>query len=222
MASVLKVDKLDPQSGTALEIGTSGDTVTVPCEVTFAVSGTMNASSITVGTLAVARGGTGTTSYSPGVTMLDQWACSANQDFSADTATLITGSWFDYGTTDSGGNIGSAMTESSGIFTFPSTGVYAIDWVIQIQGAAGTNDAVIVYMYVTTNDSTYTDVNDPGGFFGDAGDRFPFTGHFALDVTDTSNVKIKFNAYSETVGAQIAGDGNRMRTGVTFTRLGDT
>jgi hypothetical protein len=30
MASVLKVDKLDPQSGTALELGTSGDTVTVP------------------------------------------------------------------------------------------------------------------------------------------------------------------------------------------------
>ena len=30
MASIIKVDKLDPQSGTALEIGTSGDTVTVP------------------------------------------------------------------------------------------------------------------------------------------------------------------------------------------------
>lgn len=30
MASLLKVDKLDPQSGTALEIGTSGDTITVP------------------------------------------------------------------------------------------------------------------------------------------------------------------------------------------------
>ena len=30
MASTIKVDKLDPQSGTALEIGTSGDTVTVP------------------------------------------------------------------------------------------------------------------------------------------------------------------------------------------------
>ena len=33
MASVLLVDKLDPQSGTALEIGTSGDTVTVPSGV---------------------------------------------------------------------------------------------------------------------------------------------------------------------------------------------
>ena len=59
MASVLKVDKLDPQSGTALEIGTSGDTITVPSGATFTVSGTMNASSITAGTLAVARGGTG-------------------------------------------------------------------------------------------------------------------------------------------------------------------
>ena len=33
MASVLKVDKLDPQSGTALELGTSGDTITVPSGV---------------------------------------------------------------------------------------------------------------------------------------------------------------------------------------------
>ena len=59
MASILKVDKLDPQSGTALELGTSGDTISVPSGATFAVSGTMNASSITAGTLAVARGGTG-------------------------------------------------------------------------------------------------------------------------------------------------------------------
>jgi len=33
LASVLKVDKLDPQSGTALELGTSGDTITVPSGV---------------------------------------------------------------------------------------------------------------------------------------------------------------------------------------------
>ena len=38
MASVLKVDKLDPQSGTALEIGTSGDTITVPSGATLDIS----------------------------------------------------------------------------------------------------------------------------------------------------------------------------------------
>ena len=64
MASLLKVDKLDPQSGTALEIGTSGDTITVPSGATFAVSGTMNASSITAGTVATARLGSGTASSS--------------------------------------------------------------------------------------------------------------------------------------------------------------
>jgi len=64
MASILKVDKLDPQSGTALEIGTSGDTITVPSGATFAVSGTMNASSITAGTIATARLGSGTASSS--------------------------------------------------------------------------------------------------------------------------------------------------------------
>ena len=41
MASVLKVDKLDPQSGTDLEIGTSGDTITVPSGATFNVAGTL-------------------------------------------------------------------------------------------------------------------------------------------------------------------------------------
>ena len=38
MASLLKVDKLDPQSGTDLELGTSGDTVTVPSGVTLTLT----------------------------------------------------------------------------------------------------------------------------------------------------------------------------------------
>jgi len=40
MASTIYVDKLDPQSGTALEIGTSGDTITIPSGVTFTNNGT--------------------------------------------------------------------------------------------------------------------------------------------------------------------------------------
>ena len=48
----LEVDKLDPQSGTALEIGTSGDTVTVPSGVTLTVAGALNVT----GTTALADG----------------------------------------------------------------------------------------------------------------------------------------------------------------------
>jgi len=82
MASVLKVDKLDPQSGTALEIGTSGDTITVPSGATLDISSAtltppatlpassgvnltaLNASNLGSGTVPTARLGTGTASSS--------------------------------------------------------------------------------------------------------------------------------------------------------------
>jgi hypothetical protein len=78
MASVLKVDKLDPQSGTALEIGTSGDTVSIPSGATLDISAStltppatmpassginftaLNATNLGSGTVPTARLGTGT------------------------------------------------------------------------------------------------------------------------------------------------------------------
>ena len=44
----LFVDKLDPQSGTSLEIGSSGDTMTVPSGATFNVAGTLQSGGATV------------------------------------------------------------------------------------------------------------------------------------------------------------------------------
>jgi len=82
MASILKVDKLDPQSGTALEIGTSGDTITVPSGATLDISAStltppatmpassgvnltaLNATQLTSGTVPTARLGSGTASSS--------------------------------------------------------------------------------------------------------------------------------------------------------------
>jgi hypothetical protein len=82
MASILKVDKLDPQSGTALEIGTSGDTISVPSGATLDISSAtltppatlpassgvnltaLNATNLGSGTVPTARLGTGTASSS--------------------------------------------------------------------------------------------------------------------------------------------------------------
>jgi hypothetical protein len=65
--SKLEVDQVDPQSGTTLTLGTSGDTVSIPSGVTLANSGTVTgipASAIDSGTIATARLGTGTASSS--------------------------------------------------------------------------------------------------------------------------------------------------------------
>jgi hypothetical protein len=82
MASVLKVDKLDPQGGTALEIGTSGDTISIPSGATLDISAStltppatmpassginltaLNATNLGSGTVPTARLGTGTASSS--------------------------------------------------------------------------------------------------------------------------------------------------------------
>ena len=78
----MKVDKLDPQSGTALEIGTSGDTISVPSGATLDISAStltppatmpassginftaLNATNLGSGTVPTARLGTGTASSS--------------------------------------------------------------------------------------------------------------------------------------------------------------
>jgi len=62
MASVLKVDKLDPQSGTALEIGTSGDTITVPTGAGLTVTDEVKTNKISPATgVAFALGDSGDT-----------------------------------------------------------------------------------------------------------------------------------------------------------------
>jgi len=80
--STLNVDKVDPQSGTALEIGTSGDTISIPSGATLDISAStltppatmpassginftaLNATNLGSGTVPTARLGTGTASSS--------------------------------------------------------------------------------------------------------------------------------------------------------------
>jgi len=67
MSSEIKADKWSPASGTSATIGDSGDTYTIPSGVTLANSGTVTglpASSISSGTIATARLGSGTASSS--------------------------------------------------------------------------------------------------------------------------------------------------------------
>ena len=59
-----------------------------------------------------------------GLTMVDQWRL--NSDSGENNGVMAHGNWErcdSYGF----GQLGTGMTESSGVFTFPSTGIYKID-----------------------------------------------------------------------------------------------
>ena len=81
------------------------------------------------GNLSWVTPGTATTN---GITMVDKWFINANYSFSsAQTHYVIDNYWTRSSTVaaQKSGTIGSAMTQSSGLFTFPSTGIYYIEYV---------------------------------------------------------------------------------------------
>ena len=147
-----------------------------------------------------------------GITMAESWRVTA--DFTGD-ASPISSNW-EKTDTDGYGNIGSSMTESSGIFTFPSTGIYNVSVNLSTSGSGGT---VRVFVYQTNNNSSYSIVAAAPSYAQD--DQGGSTQVF-VDVTDTSQVKIKFNASSIDGGEAIAGASNYNRTVFTFMKLGDT
>ena len=70
---------------------------------------------------------TGTVTGAGGVTEIDMWRLNANVSGSgSSTFTKVTSSW-ERADSDGFGVKGTGLTESSGVFTFPSTGYWKID-----------------------------------------------------------------------------------------------
>tara|TARA_R100001463_G_scaffold6055_2_gene20036 strand:- start:1516 stop:2121 length:606 start_codon:yes stop_codon:yes gene_type:complete len=119
------------------------------------------------------------------------------------------------------GQVGTQMSASSGIFTFPSTGYYLV--IARPNFNIDDSDTLIMRTEVTTDNSTYllegfaSDGNNGSGLRHGSGTSFTF-----VDVTDTSQVKVKFVANSIGSGSQFSGDASTPYTQVTFVRLGDT
>jgi len=126
--------------------------------------------------------------------------------------------------TNSAGSIGS-LSESSGVFTFPSTGIYWINYALYVtleNDETGCKSAIAV----TTNNSSYT--NAAYGSVGiqrSSGNyELSSTAQYLLDVTDTANVKVKFGYSAEVAPADsvVNGSTNNNRTNFVVIRLGDT
>jgi hypothetical protein len=113
--STLETNLIQPSTGTSLTIGASGDTITIPSGATITNSGTAS--------------GFG------GITEADQWRISANHS----GVGVLTANW-ERVDTYSYSKLGTGMSESSGIFTFPSTGIYRIDFYASAQVTGGTTE----------------------------------------------------------------------------------
>ena len=157
-----------------------------------------------------------------GVTMVDSWVVDSsyfqdggNQD--------ITSNWVKHANGSSNlGFIGSNMSESSGIFTFPSTGIYMVTSTLAGRTDGGSASYSGMRQYFSNNSGSSYSI-----FASGYGQAYAASAHFCVsqtviyDVTNASTARMKFDIENSS-RIKIFGNATNKNTGVVFVRLGDT
>ena len=155
-----------------------------------------------------------------GITEADQWRLTANFAPNDNNSVFITSN-LERADTDGAGYIGTGMSQSSGIFTFPSTGYYLITANGIAQGDA---QYMVMQTWTTTDNSSYN-VASASWSWGTSTDSYHTSSNcFLFDVTNTSTHKVKFAGYREGSSSHVNfnGDTNQSLTSFNFLRLGDS
>ena len=201
--SEIQANKLSPASGTALQVGDSGDTITIPSGATITNSGTA-------------------TGFPAGLSNADYWNKTTDQSVSGSTNTLLTGWSQQTARGGAGGELGSGLTESSGLFSFPTTGIwYVSSWFRTLRN--GSTRYMNLFLEVTLDNSNYNTLSMGSGQMNySSSDGVSQVDASALiDCTDTSNVKFKFTFTPDNT-TTVEGDGSYTQSGFIAMRLGDT
>ena len=158
--------------------------------------------------------GAALTGISAGITMANSWNCSSG--FNYQSTTDIT-SWSE----DTSGKIGTGMSQSSGIFTFPSTGIYRIRF---SQSSYNIGAAEVRYVGAFIRLST-----NSGGSYSILREQYDHinndnsctttvvTSNY-LNVSNTSTTRVKFSVAAELNSTL---NGGSYGTFVEFLKLGD-
>ena len=203
MTAILKVDTIQDTAGNNI-INESSDTITI---------GASGDTTNIVGTLQ--NNGSALIS---GITNAQQWRVTS--DFTGD-ADPITSNW-EQADSDSAGIIGDAMSQSSGVFTFPVTGIYYIAFQVSVRNPSSSSLYQSNVIGATTNNSSFSSAAEDHlsiyatNAYGNSNTAFLF------DVTNTSTHKVRFSVSDQSNNTITLGDSNNHRTGVTFIRLGNT
>ena len=123
--------------------------------------------------------------------------------------------------------IGTGMSESSGVFTFPSTGIYLVKYnITTILGGNGEDNKVNPLIEITTDNSSFSTAADSQESLADHGGgttaRASQELNIIFDVTNTSTHKVRFSVLVENIQTQTNASSTDNQTYFTFIRLGDT
>mgnify|MGYP001361273567 CR=1 FL=1 len=155
-----------------------------------------------------------------GLAMADEWRVASDN---GETNDSTIGGW-ERNDTDFA-QIGTGMTESSGVFTFPATGIYKVEFYASSRRAANQNLAYVRYQLQKSSDSgsNWNNIAFGSGQMASAGDnQETFScGNAILDVTNASTYRVRLYVDAATHVRPLYSTSYNY-TYLTFLKLGDT
>tara|TARA_R100000322_G_scaffold167958_1_gene136733 strand:+ start:37 stop:2079 length:2043 start_codon:yes stop_codon:yes gene_type:complete len=148
-----------------------------------------------------------------GITEIDSFTITSNVTGNGD----LTSNW-QRSTASGFAKLGTGMAETGGIFTFPSTGFYEVEAIIFFESRSAAFPQIGIQ--VTTDNSSYsTALTIFGGERANQGGTgVTHSGTTFVDVTDTTQVKVKFTSANLNSTNYI----DQSNTFFNFKKLGDT
>jgi hypothetical protein len=171
-----------------------------------------------VGATAVTGDGSGLTGLpAAGITEYDTWRLSSN--FSGDATPIVANlsrASYDFE------KIGTGMSLSNGVFTFPSTGKWIVRWQF-IHGAYSANDYGVFNTKVSVDGGSSWATRSTQHSGASTAVRFSggMTEHL-VNVTSTSTVKVRFDVIQANQGNQVYSGAGANHCAMIFIRIGDT
>ena len=153
-----------------------------------------------------------------GISFSQQWRLTSNKSTSSTSSDISAN--LEVVDSDGYGGLGGTMTQSSGVFTFPSTGIYLImakgSYSASSQSTSNYNE---MDLHTTTDGASFNRAaigwcHIGSGGYGTAACDFVF------NVTNTSTHKVKFRGASQSSNAYLTANTNDNQTHFTFIKLG--
>ena len=148
-----------------------------------------------------------------GITEIDQWRLNSNFSGSGGSSYALINNYWERADTDGFTKLGTGLTESSGVFTFPSTGRYLFTWNFEtVQSNDGYVRIKMMFGGSSGNDSAVN--QDASGANGSG--YASVTSSVIINCTDVAD---KFTFYNSTSSGSIDADTGSNRSGFTMIKL---
>ena len=162
-----------------------------------------------------------------GITEADMFRITSNFSYTGAQGAVVLSSNWERVDSNSFDKIGTGITQSSGVFTFPSTGIYLITFNFHAEGSNTNNNRFIVSgIEVSTDGTAFNASGDAGtnalGNTMGTDTRASGVIFHQFDVTNVSTHKVRFFVACNNNNVTFFGNTNQSFNYVNFIRLGDT